>query len=166
MLKQLELLPPRYVCFAPIAAPGRTRYRSLNLMIPNQDRLPRMIGDSWKDDPLENGQPVRGKLSFLDERGYSDPKEMRIKFELVSLLRTFTESKNLTPEAVLHVLQSHDDTLEIGAIDISRILRGNVVTYSLSILMTVLTALGHDISIVVQSTKGTGQIRLNGRHIA
>ena len=125
-----------------------------------------MTGDSWKDDPLEYSQPIRGKRSFLDERSYSDPTETKIKFEIVSLMQDFSASEQLTPEAIFDSLRNRDDTLEIGTVDISRILRGNVASYSLSFLMTVLAPLGHDISITVQPAKGIGQIRLNGRHIA
>lgn len=37
----------------------------------------------WKNDPLENTPPVRGSGNFLKDRGYSDPTETRIKFDLV-----------------------------------------------------------------------------------
>ena len=101
-----------------------------------------MTGDSWKDDPLEYSQPIRGKRSFLDERSYSDPTETKIKFEIVSLMQDFSASEQLTPEAIFDSLRNRDDTLEIGTVDISRILRGNVASYSLSFLMTVLATLG------------------------
>ena len=45
----------------------------------------------WKNDPLENTPPVRGSDNFLKDRGYSDPTETRIKFDLVTLIRTIVE---------------------------------------------------------------------------
>ena len=49
----------------------------------------------WKSDPLENTPPVRGSGNFLKDRGYSDPTETRIKFDLVNLIRVIIESKKL-----------------------------------------------------------------------
>jgi hypothetical protein len=49
----------------------------------------------WKNDPLENTPPVRGSGNFLKDRGYADPTETRIKFDLVTLIRTIVESKKL-----------------------------------------------------------------------
>ena len=46
----------------------------------------------WRNDPLENTLPVRGSGNFLKDRGYSDPTETRIKFDLVSLIRAIVES--------------------------------------------------------------------------
>jgi hypothetical protein len=125
-----------------------------------------MSGKNWKDDPFERSQPVRARMSFLDERGYPDPRETRIQFELVSLIRECAEAKKLSPEGILRVLRNNDQSLEAESEDISRILRGNVASYSLSFLMMVLAGLGHDISIAVQGVKGNGRISLNGRHIA
>ena len=47
----------------------------------------------WKNDPLENTPPVRGSGNFLKDRGYADPTETRIKFDLVTLIRTMQTSR-------------------------------------------------------------------------
>jgi hypothetical protein len=49
----------------------------------------------WRKDPLENTPPVRGSGNFLKDRGYSNPAETRIQFDLMSIIRAVVEAKNL-----------------------------------------------------------------------
>lgn len=114
--------------------------------------------NDWKNDPLENTPPVRGSGNFLKDRGYSDPTETRIKFDLVNLIRTIVESKKLRQIDVVTSVGRYAPGAGISQPDISRILRGNVNGYSESRLIVILAALGNNVSIVVQPTKGQGRI--------
>jgi predicted XRE-type DNA-binding protein len=119
-----------------------------------------MIGENWKDDPLENTPPVRGSGSFLDDRGYHDPIETRIKFSLVSLIRDTMETRKLRQIEVAAIVNEFDPKASLSQPDISRILRGNVKGYSQLRLMTILAALGNNVSIVVEPVQGQGRIRV------
>ena len=116
---------------------------------------------SWKTDPLENTPPVRGSGSFLRDRGYADPTETKIKFDLVSLIRAIVESRKLRQVDVVGLVARYAPGTGISQPDISRILRGNVSGYSESRLIVILAALGNDISIVVRPTKGHGRISVD-----
>jgi predicted XRE-type DNA-binding protein len=112
----------------------------------------------WKNDPLENTPPVRGSGNFLKDSGYTDPTETRIKFDLVNLIRVIVESKKLRQVDVVTLVGRYAPGAGISQPDISRILRGNVNGYSESRLIVILAALGNNVSIVVQPTKGHGRI--------
>ena len=112
----------------------------------------------WKNDPLENTPPVRGSGSFLKDRGYADPTETRIKFDLVNLIRIIVESKKLRQVDVVNKVGRYAPGAGVSQPDISRILRGNVNGYSESRLIVILAALGNNVSIVVEPTKGQGRI--------
>jgi predicted XRE-type DNA-binding protein len=112
----------------------------------------------WKTDPLENTPPVRGSGNFLKDRGYSDPTETRIKFDLVNLIRVIVESKRLRQVDVVALVGRYAPGAGVSQPDVSRILRGNVNGYSESRLIVILAALGNNVSIVVQPTKGHGRI--------
>jgi predicted XRE-type DNA-binding protein len=112
----------------------------------------------WKKDPLENTPPVRGSGNFLKDRGYSDPTETRIKFDLVSVMRAIVEAKNLRQIDVVALVGRYAPWTGISQPDISRILRGNVNGYSETRLIVILAALGNNVSIIVEPTKGHGHI--------
>ena len=112
----------------------------------------------WRKDPLENTPPVRGSGNFLKDRGYADSTETRIKFDLVSILRAIVESKKLRQVDIVAMVGRYAPGAGISQPDISRILRGNVNGYSESRLIVILAALGNNVSIVVQPTKGQGRI--------
>jgi predicted XRE-type DNA-binding protein len=120
----------------------------------------------WKNDPLENTPPVRGSGNFLKDRGYSDPTETRIKFDLVNLIRVIVESKKLRQIDVVALVGRYAPGAGISQPDISRILRGNVIGYSESRLIVILAALGNNVSIVVEPTKGYGHISVRERAAA
>ena len=120
----------------------------------------------WKSDPLENTPPVRGSGNFLKDRGYSDPTETRIKFDLVNLIRVIIESKKLRQIDVVALVGRYAPGAGISQPDISRILRGNVIGYSESRLIVILAALGNNVSIVVEPTKGHGHISVRERAAA
>jgi predicted XRE-type DNA-binding protein len=120
----------------------------------------------WKSDPLENTPPVRGSGNFLKDRGYSDPTETRIKFDLVTLIRAIVESKKLKQIDVAALVGRYTPGAGISQPDISRILRGNVNGYSESRLIVILAALGNNVSIVVEPTKGYGHISVRERAAA
>ena len=115
-------------------------------------------GKDWRKDPLENTPPVRGSGNFLKDRGYSDPTETRIKFDLVNVIRVIVEAKNLRQIDVVALVGRYAPGAGISQPDISRILRGNVNGYSESRLIVILAALGNNVSIVVEPTKGHGRI--------
>lgn len=112
----------------------------------------------WRNDPLENTPPVRGSGNFLEDRGYPDPTEIRIKFDLVNVMRAMVEAKSLRQIDVVDLVRRYAPWAGVGQPDISRILRGNVKGYSESRLIVILAALGNDVSIVVEPTKGPGRI--------
>ena len=120
----------------------------------------------WRNDPLENTPPVRGSGNFLKDRGYSDPTETRIKFDLVNLIRAIVESKKLRQIDVVGLVGRYAPGAGISQPDISRILRGNVNGYSESRLIVILAALGNNVSIVVEPTKGHGHISVRERAVA
>lgn len=120
----------------------------------------------WRNDPLENTPPVRGGGNFLKDRGYSDPTETRIKFDLVSLIRAIVESKKLRQVDVVDLVGRYAPGAGISQPDISRILRGNVNGYSESRLIVILAALGNNVSIVVEPTEGHGHISVRERAVA
>jgi predicted XRE-type DNA-binding protein len=125
-----------------------------------------MSGKNWKDDPLENTPPVRGSGSFLKDRGYSDPTQTKIKFELVCLIRNAVEAKGLRQTDVAEIVNRFDRNVTLSQPDVSRILRGNVKGYSESRLMAILAALGNDVSIVIKPVKGRGHISISERELA
>src|ERR1700741_2554063 len=92
----------------------------------------------WKNDPLEKTPPVRGSGTFLKDRGYADPTETRIKFDLVNVLRDIVETKKLKQVDVVSLIEEYDPKVGVSQPDISRILRGNVKGYSESRLMIIL----------------------------
>jgi predicted XRE-type DNA-binding protein len=122
--------------------------------------------ENWKNDPLENTPPVRGSGNFLKDRGYSDPTETRIKFDLVSFIRTIVESKKLRQVDVVTMVGRYAPGAGVSQPDISRILRGNVNGYSESRLIVILAALGNNVSIVVQPTRGHGRISVREGAVA
>ena len=120
----------------------------------------------WRNDALENTPPVRGSGNFLKDRGYSDPTATRIKFDLVGLIRAIVESKKLRQIDVAGLVGRYAPGAGISQPDISRILRGNVNGYSESRLIVILAALGNNVSIVVEPTKGHGHISVRERPAA
>src|SRR5437588_12344935 len=92
----------------------------------------------WRDDPLENTLPVRGSGNFLKDRGYSDPTQTRIKFDLVSVIRAVVEAKKLRQTDVVALVSRYAPGAGVSQPDISRILRGNVNGYSESRLIVIL----------------------------
>lgn len=94
----------------------------------------------WKTDPLENTAPARGSGSFLKDRGYADPTQTRVKFDLASRIRAIVESRKLRPIDVVGLVARYAHATGISRPDISRILRGNVSGYSESRLIVILAA--------------------------
>jgi predicted XRE-type DNA-binding protein len=120
----------------------------------------------WKNDPLENTPPVRGSGNFLKDRGYADPTETRIKFDLVTLIRAIVESKKLRQVDVVTLVGRYAPGAGVSQPDISRIPHGNASGYSESRLIVILAALGNNVSIVVEPTKGHGHITVRERAAA
>lgn len=125
-----------------------------------------MSNENWKDDPLENTPPVRGSGSFLRDRGYPDPTQTKIKFDLVCMIRNVVELKQLRQIDVVARVNEFERNPTLTQPDVSRILRGNVKGYSESRLMIILAALGNDVSIVINPVEGHGHIRVSERDLA
>ena len=125
-----------------------------------------MTSKNWRDDPLENTPPVRGSGEFLKDRGYSDPTQTKLKFDLVNLIRNAAEAKHLKQAQVVAIVNKYDRNATLSQPDVSRILRGNVKGYSESRLMSILAALGNNVSIVVEPVKGQGQISVREREMS
>jgi len=122
--------------------------------------------EGWRKDALENTRPVRGSGKFLKDRGYSNPTEARMKFDLVSIIRAVVEAKNLKQIDVVSLVSRYAPAAGISQPDISRILRGNVNGYSESRLIVILAALGNNVSIVIEPTQSHGHISLCERAAA
>jgi predicted XRE-type DNA-binding protein len=95
----------------------------------------------------ENSGPVRGSGDFLQDMGYEDPDEMRVKFTLANTIAMAIEARNLRQADVAKLTG-------LAQPDISRIVNGIVKDYSLIRLMRVLTALGKDVSIGISDASG------------
>jgi len=110
-----------------------------------------MINDdipaNWREDPLEDSQPVRTR-NFLRERGYEDPDETRIKFLLVGRLRDIVEAKHLRQADLVRLFNADNPSSKITQPDISRVLRGNVKGFSIWRLMRLLNSAGDDVRLV------------------
>jgi len=118
----------------------------------------KLPNNDWRKDPLEDTPPGRGSGNFLKDRGYADPTETRIKFDLVNIIRAVVEVKKLRQIDVVSLVGRYAPGAGISQPDISRILRGNVNGYSESRLIVILAALGNNVSIVVEPTKNHGRI--------
>jgi predicted XRE-type DNA-binding protein len=115
----------------------------------------------WRSDPLENTPPVRGSGEFLKDRGYPDPVETRIKFELVERIRSTVETKGLRQVDVAKLVSGAGGYGEENSFtqpDVSRILNGNVKGYSVTRLLSILMVLGSNIFIDIVPAAGPGQI--------
>lgn len=124
------------------------------------------VEENWRDDPLENTPPVRGSGEFLKDRGYPNPTETRIKFDLVNVLRELTEANGFTQADIVERIARFDPNAGVSQPDVSRILRGNVKGYSEARLLMILAALGNKVSIVVEPSDGPGTISVREESLA
>jgi len=125
-----------------------------------------MSRKDWRNDPLEHTPPVRGSGSFLKDRGYPEPTQTKIKFELVSLIRAAVETKKIRQVDVVTMVNKHFRDSTLSQPDVSRILNGNVKGYSESRLMEILAALGNEVEISVKPVNGPGHIYVRDRDLA
>ena len=84
----------------------------------------------------------------------------------MTLIRAIVGSKKLRQIDVVALVGRYAPGAGVGQPDISRILRGNVNGYSESRLIVILAALGNNVSIVVEPTKGHGHITVRERAAA
>jgi predicted XRE-type DNA-binding protein len=105
--------------------------------------------ENWKDDPLENTDPVIGSGNFLLDRGYADPDEMRVKFHLANRIALLIEDQGLRQADVC-------DRTGLKQPDVSRIVNGMVSGFSVWRLLLVLKGLGQKVTISIDAT-GRGQ---------
>jgi predicted XRE-type DNA-binding protein len=126
----------------------------------------KVLDNDWRRDPLENTPPFRASGNFLKDRGYSDPTEARIKFDLVNIIRAVVEAKRLRQIDVVSHVSRYAPAAGISQPDISRILRGNVNGYSESRLIVILAALCNNVSIIVEPSKSHGHISVCERAAA
>jgi predicted XRE-type DNA-binding protein len=84
--------------------------------------------------------PVVGSGDFLQDRGYQDPEEMRLKFALANEVALIVAERNLKQADVARIA-------EISQSDVSRIVNGVVKDYSVYRLMRVVTKLGRNVLI-------------------
>jgi predicted XRE-type DNA-binding protein len=89
--------------------------------------------------------PVRGSGNFLQDMGYEDPEEMRVKFALANNIALAIEDRKLTQVEAAKITG-------LAQPDVSRIVNGVVAEYSVYRLMRVLTALGKDVSIGISDS--------------
>jgi predicted XRE-type DNA-binding protein len=96
--------------------------------------------------------PIVGSGDFLEDRGYSDPDEMRLKFALTNEIALLIEERGLKQAEAAQAA-------ELSQSDVSRIVNGVVKDYSVYRLMRVVTKLGKNVSIDFTDAKaGQGAI--------
>lgn len=93
-----------------------------------------------KIDDDENSGPVIGSGDFLADRGYADPRGMRLKILMANKIGHILEERHLTQRQAAELTG-------LAQADISRISNRLVKDYSLERLMRALTALGYDVSV-------------------
>jgi predicted XRE-type DNA-binding protein len=98
----------------------------------------------WRDNPLENTEAVIGTGNFLADRGYADPEEARVKFELANRIGLLMEDRNLRQADVCALTGLKQP-------DVSRIVNGNVSGFSVWRLLQVLKSLGETVTISVSA---------------
>jgi len=95
---------------------------------------------------------VVGSGNYLEDRGYGDPVETRVKFFFSNEIAVAIEQAKF----------SQSDAARMTGLkqpDISQIVNGNVKNFSVWRLMTTLQALGYDLDIVARpSEKREGRI--------
>jgi len=91
-------------------------------------------------------QFVAGSGNYLEDRGYANPDETRVKFFFCNEIAVVIERAKF----------SQADAARITGLkqpDISQIVNGNVKNFSVWRLMTTLQALGYDLDIVVERSE-------------
>lgn len=94
------------------------------------------------NSPDESGAPVVGSGNFLADRGYADPDEARVKFQLANQIALLVEDHGLR----------QTDVCELTGLkqpDASKIVNGNVSGFSVWRLLQVLKGLGERVTILV-----------------
>ncbi len=108
--------------------------------------------ENWKDDPRENTAPTVVAGDFLADQGYANPDETRLKFSLANRIALLIEDMQLSQAKVAAMTG-------LAQPDISRIVNGSVKSYSVWRLMSVLAALGQDVTVAVhRSTSPQGRV--------
>lgn len=99
------------------------------------------LREDWRTDPLEHTPPVHGSGNFLKDRGYPNPEQTRIKFDLLTQIRAIVESRRLRQTDIADRVARHAPEVDLSRPDISRILRRNVNGYPAIRLSAILAAL-------------------------
>ncbi|NSZ00847.1 XRE family transcriptional regulator [Agrobacterium tumefaciens] len=101
---------------------------------------------------IDDDDFVVGSGNYLKDRGYADPEEARAKFFLSNEIAVAIEKLGVSQSEAARMASMKQP-------DVSRIVNGNVGSFSVWRLMRVLASLGRDISIEVQQpSKGGGHI--------
>ncbi len=88
--------------------------------------------------------PVVGSGNFLADRGYPDPDEARVKFQLANQIALLIEDQNLLQADVCGMTGLKQP-------DVSKIVNGNVSGFSVWRLLQVLRGMGERVTISVDS---------------
>jgi len=86
---------------------------------------------------------VVGSGDYLSDRGYKDPAELRAKLLLANKIALELQNRNISQQEGARLTGLRQP-------DLSRIMNGNVRNYSVWRLLTVLSELGHQVSINIQ----------------
>jgi predicted XRE-type DNA-binding protein len=100
------------------------------------------MNERWRDNPLENTAPVVGSGNFLADRGYADPEEARVKFQLANQIALLMEDHDLRQADVCRLTGLKQP-------DVSKIVNGNVSGFSVWRLLQALKSLGQRVTISV-----------------
>ncbi len=90
------------------------------------------------------GTPVVGSGNFLADRGYQDPDEARVKFQLANQIALLIEDHGLLQAEVCRMTGLKQP-------DVSKIVNGNVSGFSVWRLLQVLKGMGERVTISVDS---------------
>ena len=92
----------------------------------------------------EEDRPVLGSGNFLADRGYADPDEARVKFQLANQIALLMEDHGLRQARVCELTGLKQP-------DVSKIVNGNVSGFSVWRLLQVLRGLGERVTISVEA---------------
>ncbi len=100
------------------------------------------MNERWQDNPLEDTPAVVGSGDFLADRGYADPDEARVKFQLANQIALLMEDHKLRQADVCRLTGLKQP-------DVSKIVNGNVSGFSVWRLLQALKGLGQHVTITV-----------------
>lgn len=117
-------------------------------------------GPNWRENPDEQGAPVRRRGSFLAGRGYDNPEIAAVKFGLAEAIqRAVSRLDGATQADVAARVRAAG--VPLSQPDVSAILNGNVKAFTLERLMQVAAALGTTVTVSSKASRnGVGHVQV------